>query len=348
LEDAVSRALERPPCLVTFSGGRDSSTVLALAAHVAAKRGHSPPVALTHRFPGVQEADEADWQETVVSHLGLEDWVKLNSSDELDWVGPAARRLLGREGVLFPANAHFIDLLAEQATGGSLLTGIGGDELFGGPWRPRALALVHGRRRPPLRRLPGLALELAPRPLRARVEARRHPLRSLPWLRPQARRRAAREAARARARAPVAWDRSVRWSWRERYTQSLIATLRALGSSHPTEVVSPYLEPGVLAAFADSAGPKGLPERGAAMKELFGDLLPGAVLQRESKATFDSVFWNRHSRAFARRWSGDGVDPELVDADALRQAWLSGDVTANSATLLLQQAWLAESGGDKR
>ncbi|MGH3092626.1 MAG: hypothetical protein ACRDOG_09935, partial [Gaiellaceae bacterium] len=39
LEDAVRPALLRPPCAVSFSGGRDSSLVLAVAAHVARSDG---------------------------------------------------------------------------------------------------------------------------------------------------------------------------------------------------------------------------------------------------------------------------------------------------------------------
>jgi len=342
LEAAVSRALRHPPCLVTFSGGRDSSTMLALAAHVAFRDGYRPPVAVTHRFPGVDEADEAEWQEAVIAHLGLADWVKLSWTDELDWVGPAAQRLLTRDGVLFPANAHFIDVLAERAAGGALVTGIGGDELFGGAWRPRALALLYRRRRPAVRSLPALALELMPRAVRARVAARRHPARALPWLRERAARQAAWEAAGAGADAPVAWDRALRWSWGSRYTQALRATLRTLGRAHGTDVVSPFLDPAVLGAFARVAGPGGLPEHGSALTALFGDLLPAALLHRRSKATFDTVFWNRHSRELAQRWAGGGVDSELVDADALRCAWRTGGPSANGATLLMQQAWLAE------
>jgi len=37
----------RPPCVVTFSSGRDSSLLLAVAAEVAACEGLEPPIALT-------------------------------------------------------------------------------------------------------------------------------------------------------------------------------------------------------------------------------------------------------------------------------------------------------------
>ncbi len=50
LELAVRPALERAPCLVSFSGGRDSSAVLAVATRVARRHGLPPPVPATNRF----------------------------------------------------------------------------------------------------------------------------------------------------------------------------------------------------------------------------------------------------------------------------------------------------------
>ena len=88
LERAVLPALRRPPCLVSFSGGRDSSAVLAVAAYAAARHGLPAPIPATNRFPGAAEADESAWQERVIAHLGLSDWLRLDLGDELDVVGP--------------------------------------------------------------------------------------------------------------------------------------------------------------------------------------------------------------------------------------------------------------------
>jgi asparagine synthase (glutamine-hydrolysing) len=66
----------------------------------------------------------------VVGHLGLSDWLRLEFTDELDAVGPYAQRVMRRHGVLWPFNAHFHVPLFEAAAGGSLLTGVGGDQLF--------------------------------------------------------------------------------------------------------------------------------------------------------------------------------------------------------------------------
>ena len=76
------------------------------------------------------------------------------------------------------------------------------------------------------------------------------------------------------------------------------------------------------------------------MLAVFGGLLPGAVCARGSKASFNRAYLGSATRDFASAWDGSGVDPELVDVDALRAAWLSG-FPPGPTSLLLQQAWLA-------
>jgi asparagine synthase (glutamine-hydrolysing) len=104
LESTVAVALERQPCLVTFSGGRDSSAVLAVAIHVARREGLPLPVPITVRFSNAPGAGEPRWQELVIAHLGLGDWEVIELGDELDLLGPAAQRNLLRHGVRYPSN----------------------------------------------------------------------------------------------------------------------------------------------------------------------------------------------------------------------------------------------------
>ncbi|MDQ3936605.1 MAG: asparagine synthase-related protein, partial [Actinomycetota bacterium] len=130
LEAALLPALARPPCVVAFSGGRDSSLLLAIAAHVARREGLPPPLPLTLRFPQSPTAEESGWQELVIRHLGIDDWVRREIHDELDFVGPVAQRVMLRHGLLWPANLHFVAPPAAQAAGGSLVTGVGGDRVL--------------------------------------------------------------------------------------------------------------------------------------------------------------------------------------------------------------------------
>lgn len=340
-EDVLREHLRRSPCLVSFSGGRDSSAVLALAVHVARRDGLPEPVPITNRFPGASLTAEDDWQDTVVRHLRVGDWIRLDWEDELDVLGPYGRRLLLRHGPLFPHNAHFLEPMLEAAAGGALLTGIGGDELLGPEMRPVATSLLHRRRLPSRRALRRLALELAPRRLRAMVGARRMPPDSFDWLRPDVRRLVADGLARADADAPLRWDRSLRWWWRGRFTQCARATITGLGAAHDVSVGAPFSDPAVVGAYARAKGAAGPGGRQDALVDLLGGLLPASILRRSTKASFDEAFWNRETRAFVASWDGGGLDDRLVDPERLRERWNSQAPPTNSYTLL-QQAWLAK------
>jgi hypothetical protein len=61
---------------------------------------------------------------------------------------------------------------------------------------------------------------------------------------------------------------------------------------------------------------------------------------RRTKASFDEAFWNADARAVAAEWTGEGVDPELVDVAALRELWGAPEPDARTFTLL-QAVWLA-------
>ena len=75
------------------------------------------------------------------------------------------------------------------------------------------------------------------------------------------------------------------------------------------------------------------------MQAIAGGVLPDEILDRQTKASFDGAYFGSASRGFAERWSGGGVDLELVDPDVLRQEWLEPTPDFRSA-LPLQLAWL--------
>ncbi len=102
-----------------------------------------------------------------------------------------------------------------------------------------------------------------------------------------------------------------------------------------------------LAALAALPRRARFADRTTAMRAVFGDLLPDAILARETKASFDGAFWNRHSRAFAASWNGEAADPALVDADALRAEWAQERPDARTFTLL-QAAWLERARASGR
>ena len=343
LERELLPALLRPPCMVSFSGGRDSSAVLAAAVKLAKREGLAPPIPVTNVFPEVREADEDEWQQHVVRHLGLTEWLRLQHTDELDLLGPYAQRVLLRHGLVWPFNVHFHLPLLDAARGGSMLTGIGGDELFGAAQRERTAALIAGQLRPRARDLLRVGLALSPHLVRRIVLTRRQPV-ELPWLRPRAQRRLRGMLAAWSADAPRGLTRRLAWVRSSRYLE--VATTALERTAHDTDVllVHPLLSVRLWAQVAKAAMPLGFVGRSDGMRRLFGDLLPDDICTRTSKALFDDAFWTARTRDCLSSLSGAGVPDEWVDRAALAEHWQQEHPLANSFTLL-QAGWLASRQG---
>jgi asparagine synthase (glutamine-hydrolysing) len=333
LEEVVLPALNRPPCLVSFSGGRDSSCVLGLAASVARREGLPDPVPVTLRFPQIPEADERVWQERVVSGLGLRDWVRLERGDDLDAVGPIATDVLRRFGLLWPFNAYVHAPMLEAARGGSLLTGFGGDEHLQHMRLDRAHAVLGRRARPVPRDALRLGLAIAPWRMRKVVLRRRGGL-SLPWLLPPARRAVDEAWATDAAREPLRVLERADWWTRRRGLRVAVRSLGLLAAAEDALIAHPFAARAfATAVLSDRALAHA--DRAGRLAAIFGDMLPAEVYARRSKASFNRAFFGRHARALVARWDGEAVDANLVDAAALRSVW-EEDVPDGRTYLLLQ------------
>jgi len=344
LEDAAVPFLARSPCVVSFSGGRDSSTVLAAAARAARREGLPLPIPVTLRYPGEPEADESAWQELVVRHLGLADWERLEQTrGERDLLGPLARRLLRRHGVLTPFGVYSMIPILERAAGGAMLTGEDGDGLFGSWPYVRALGVLGGRFRPEPRDLLRVGHALAPAPVR-RAVARRFRSFAPSWLRPDAAEAFRQVRLEHIVGQPRFWDRWVAWWSRRRYIALIRSGFDIVAADHDVRVAHPFFDRRFLAALARRGGRHGLGDRTQAMRALFADVLPDEVLAREDKGDFTSPAWGPGARAFLASWSGGGVPHELVDEEALRREWAAPFPDIRTA-LLLHGAWLATSAG---
>ena len=341
-EDIVLEGLGRPPCVVSFSGGRDSSAVLATAVSVARREGLPLPVPVTLRFPGVASTEETDWQELVVAHLGVTDWERIVLTSEVDWLGELARAGLVRHGLLWPPNAHFHVPMFRTARGGTLLTGLDGDGLLGG-WRwERPQSVLARRSSPRPRDMLRVGLALAPGPVR-RAAMHRRRLPPVSWLQPAAQRAFARHWVEESAAEPRRWDDRMVWYGRRRYLHLARHSLALLAADEGCEARHPLSDPRFVAVLAHDGGAAGWGNRTETMAALFGDLLPGALIERRRKAEFGRAFWQKEARRFAETWDGSGVDHSLLDADRLRQAWTAENPVFASITPL-QGAWLARSG----
>ncbi|HEU5035704.1 MAG TPA: asparagine synthase-related protein [Nocardioides sp.] len=344
LDDVIRPALVSGPCYVTFSGGRDSSAVLAAATALARREGHAPPVPVTRVYPDIPATDESDWQRAVIEHLGLTEWIRLELREgESDLLGPAARAALARRGVLWPPALQSHGVVFDHLRGGHLLTGEGGDAVLGAR-RVTPVAGLRQRRRPDRRLLAYSAQSVLPRVAR-RTFARRLARTSVQhrWLRPAAFERHVRLLTADATAEPLGYCAA---TWSITHQRSFV-TIRhnhtVAAAEYGVRASDPLLDPRFVAALAHAGGRLGFPGRTATMQALFSDVLPSTVLHRSSKASFNRAHAGAATREFARGWDGSGVDEALVDADRLRAVWLS-DTPTMATGVLLHQAWLADAG----
>lgn len=342
LEEVLLPALTRPPCLVAFSGGRDSSAILAAATDVARRRGLDDPVPVTYRYEAHPKTWEPEWQEAVVRHLDLAEWVTKAVTIEFDAVGELAAGMLRRHGLFWPPNAHAMVPLLRAAQGGSLVTGNGGDELFTPRGSRRVVPIRTGRLRPArgeVKHVVLSVLSVMPRAVRELAWRARRPVR-LPWLGPEGSRQLARAVAARWAEQSRSWAEAVEATIRHRNLRVAQAAFHTFARDADCALVEPLLDRRFVVAVGGNAPRRGYESRAAALEAHFGDLLPRATITRSTKASFTEVFWGPASRAFAARWDGAGLDAGLVDAQALRREWSKPTPDFRSVTAL-QAAWLA-------
>lgn len=331
LSDALLGHLQGGPCFVAFSGGRDSSGILALAVSLARRHGLPLPVPITERYEGVDDADEREWQELVIGHLAIDDWEVISTTGDSDLLSDSARSFVHAQGLLYPANTYLNIDLAAAARGGTLLTGIGGDELFESPANP-VLQMWKYWHRPGRRHVRALSL------LKPGAEQRRFAqlvLDRAHWLTPTAVDQVL-ERLMADRKSPR-WDTGLRTWVTDRYYGGLMTALASLGAHTGSVVAAPILERRVLAAAASQQGAGGFESRTQAMEQTFGHVLPPEVSARQSKAVFDAVVRSDTTSAFAANWDGSGIATDVVDVDRLLRAVAEPPVPAG-ASLLLQQA----------
>lgn len=337
LSEVILPALARPPCVVSFSGGRDSSAILAVAVHLARSEGLPLPVPVTLRFSSVQSNEDA-WQEAVIRHLDLDDWQLVHIDHELDVVGPAATSLLRTFGPYLPCNLHFHLPILDAARGGTLLTGVGGDEIFV-HWPSRLSTVAALRRRRSRQGLMASALAVSPTAARRALLRWHRPLR-LPWLRPAAAGEVARIWARQQAVHLRSYQLGLDAFLAGRNYELLDRCLALVGRSFDVSVRHPFFDRHFLATLAGTLPRDGFPSRTSAMESLVGDLLPPSAVRRGTKAVFTEALWRPTAREFVKNWDGTGVDSQLVDPMVLKAVWGQPLPPWRSWTLL-QTAWLS-------
>ncbi len=310
------------PCVVSFSGGRDSSAVLAAAVRVARREGLPLPIPSTNRFPAAKDSHESDWQERVVAHLGLDDWLKPEFTDELDCVGPVATSVLRRHGLLWPFNAHFHVPQLEAAAGGSLLTGIGGDETLSASSWARAQAVLSGRAKPERPRHPARRLPRCSSTGSSGRAAQTRTAGEYSWLRPPARRAVSQRAAPRKERPSRSAGKrssaggcvSATSTWASR-AWICWPPMPPSGSCTPSPTQDSRLRLPVSRSRADTptARLRCVSCSAISFPTTCSPARPSPASTRPSGAT--------GAARSPRTGSGAGADPELVDVEALQQEW---------------------------
>lgn len=345
LEDLLLGSLQRGPCGVAFSGGRDSSLVLAVATNVARREGLPDPIPITRVFPDQPDTDETEWQELVIQHLGLDDWTRLSFRDEVDILSPTARRHLVEHGLVWPPALTASTPLYEQLRGGTLVDGEGGDEVLGVDTHRIVWIASHVLYPRPVRRwrIKAALGSMAPARLRLSRARQLQTADERPWLRPETKAELDADLAQLRVELPLSFAASVRQvpMRRGQFLANRSREVHARG--YDVQLESPLLDPEFVHSIARLGGFIGPGDRTAVLRRMASDLLPDEVLARLSKASFNNVYIGRHSVEFAQRWSGEGLDDRLVDVARLRETWLGPKPPATTAALL-QQAWLATEG----
>ena len=135
--------------------------------------------------------------------------------------------------------------------------------------------------------------------------------------------------------APRTW-------WASRYVQGSTRAFAAVAAEHDVAATHPLLSSGFLSAMSALGGAGGFLDRAHVLRDVFPDVLPERTARRADKAVFDGPVWGERVRSFATRWDGSGVDPALVDVEALRASWLSGQRDYRTL-LLLHSAWCART-----
>ena len=333
LEAAVRTALRRPPCAVSFSGGMDSTLVLAVALRVARREGLPPPIPVSWRFPTVPRADESSLQDDLLDQLGVSDRLPWPVTDELDMIGPVASRLLSRHGPVFPANMHLHLPIMESFRGGSVLTGWGGDQTLGAWSR---------RRWPDPRAVLHSGWTALPPPARRRIPRRgRTRAADYPWLTAEA---AMTVARLARSEPSNGWgrpDRRIGWQQRCSGDRECSYNLAAVGTAQDVLMVSPLYEPAFVGALMAALPLHRRMTRGAVIAAISGGELPAVLSAPRPKAWFGKVLRQRPSADFVRSWDGSGIPSQDVDTAALQRLWASGDIPPGTE-FLVQQAWTHE------
>ncbi len=335
----IAKELDDRPVYVEFSGGCDSSVIIAAAQAACRAANHDDPIPLTYRYPLQPETDESDYQDAVLTHLGLGVGHRISITSEFDLLGPVAQRCMERHGLAWPAAGMVRTGVWEQLEPGTLLSGEGGDDALG----PRRIAGLARAMRELKRRRPravagNLVRTIGPRGQRMR----RFDFKAGEWLSAAEGKRFVALAAADPVGEPLSNGEFATWFTNRPAVRLANHQLIAMAASANQRFVAPFMDPAFVCAVDDLSPRWQLLDRRAVLRMHFADHLPKQLIDRTDKRFMSGVFFNEHAREFARHWDGR-IFVSGIDSEALRSHWTTAERDAVSALsfMLLQAAWMA-------
>ncbi len=327
---------------VEFSGGLDSSLVLSVATSVAREDDLPLPIPVTLRFARHGATDERAFQQLVVSHLGLREWIVFDVDDELDLLSPESCADLAAHGMAASARLPGRSWMLAKIRGeGAILSGEGGDEVFGPAPFEAFHSLLHAVRTRSNRRS---AIYAAARLTRRRLSDldRRFDTEAQAYLTEQGRRvveQALKDTFSGTGLTMASFQRHHRSKC---YIAQMLDQVSEQANRYGLNYGAPFLDIEFMATLARSVPDSHFVNRNYFLQRYFSELLPDELLRRTSKAEFKAAVFGNHSTAFARGWNGSGVPLDLVHPELLRSAWIGA--TDARTGLLLHRAWMTSEG----
>ncbi len=301
---------------------------------------------MTYRYANAPRADERRFQEIVVRHLDLDDWLVVDLDDDGDLLGAPATSALRTVGPMFPPGSLAHVGALRRLDDGLLLSGEGGDEIF----RARRIStiailarLARHAETPTRARLQNSFEMLGPRRLRevamlARLEREYAP----DWLAPDVRRELLGRLAGLDAAEPLGGSAYLRYAAALPWVQVGHHNVRALHARFGLQWETPLFDPGFLGALARTHWHH-FRGRTEILRLHFADLLPVEIIERRTKGLYNEAYLGRRTREFAEGWDGSGL-PDDIDARWLKHHWCTADDIHAGTAPLLHQAWLATEG----
>jgi asparagine synthetase B (glutamine-hydrolysing) len=343
LEARLVDLLHRP-AFVLFSGGVDSSFLLALATQLARRHGLEEPTAITYRYPNEHTRPDEQYQDALAESIGLRNWVVIER-ESAEVIGPDAERvirILGDLPGVATISAHMAAIdVARQRPGSVIITGEGGDTTFS--FQPASI--------------PAALAQSAWRNVRRPRVFAQHVRRSLPFVAPKVRPASLlewypfltadglaeihRRKLLPPRRRPLGRLRAIDMNQQRGYVLDGIASFDSLAAHHGIGYLHPLREDAFVTALVRTTPRRAFTGRNELLEHLWPGVLTDVVRNRPGKAHFTEVYFGEACREFARRWDGRSLASPYIDNERLRDCWL-GDTPFPGAHLL-QAAWAAEN-----